>query len=346
MQEDLPSILEARLTAGLQPIRQFVLAQALYHFMDMGIYEVIVGHDKTTVQDVAQKLNLHEERLRGLLQYLANEGFVDLTQDNTVRLTAAGREIADFRPWYTLLVGGYAQTFQQLPRTLQADGPYANRNSSRIGIGSCGISQYDALPMTRRLLDRVAGKWHTIVDLGCGDGSYLIDLCRSIPGIHGLGLDPEPASVQAASLAAKRYGISDRVDVRIGSATAIPDLSQEAGPLCFITAFVLQEILEQSGRAAVLNLLKTTFDRYPDSHWVVVEVDQRATDPTVMNTGLGLGYYNPYYLIHHLTEQRLESVAFWKQLFEEARLRVLAIEHPDSAYDSLELKVGLLLSRE
>ncbi len=346
MEQNIPVVTEEHLALALQPIRGFVLAQALYHFMDQGIQAAIKTSNGLKICELAQSLKLNERRLFGFLQYLANEDFVELRDNESVWLTNKGHEIADFYPWYKLLVGGYAQTFQQLSITLKAGSPYATRDTSSVGIGSCGISQHDALPMTRRLLSRIKGEWHTVVDLGCGDGSYLVDLCRSIPGIRGLGFDSEAASVEVARRAAIEYGIDDRLEVRLSRTTTLPDLSAEIGPFCFITAFVFQGILEQSGRDAVLNMLSSTFDRYPDSHWIVIEVDHRPQDPSVMKNSLGLAYYNPYYLIHFFTEQRLAGVQFWEQLFRDAGLNVTAIEHPKSSYDSLGLKVGFLLERQ
>jgi 2-ketoarginine methyltransferase len=338
-------ITEEGLTTALQPIRQFVLAQALYHFMNMGIQDRLAGATTLTIHDLSEDLNLNENRLGGFLAYLANEGFVELLTKGGVRLTAVGSTISAFQPWYTLLVGGYAQTFIELPKVLGRDGRYADRNSSQVGLGSCGISQYDALPMTRSLLDKIEGSWRTVVDLGCGDGSYLLDLCRSLPGVRGIGLDPDLDSVTTALRTAEKYGIADRVDIRVGSIPELPDLAGEMGPFCFITAFVLQ-VLEQSGRSAIVELLKRCFGRYPDACWIVIEVDHRPDDPSVMSRGLGLAYYNPYYLIHQLTQQKLERVAFWQEVFRESGLRVLAVEHPDPTYDSLALKVGFLLARD
>ncbi len=338
------ALTEDRLTAGLQPIRQFVLAQALYHFMNLGIQEAMDGSvGGCTVRELAAQLKLHERRLRGFISYLMNEGYISL-EDDRVQLTAAGKEIANLRPWYELLVGGYAPTFQQLSTVLQDDGPYATRNTASVGRGSCGISQHDALPMTRRLLGRIEGEWRTVVDLGCGDGSYLVDLCRSLPRARGIGIDSEPASVDAALQSAERHGIRDRVDIRLGTATNLSHLSTEAGPFCFITAFVLQEILEQDGRSTIVDLLTSTFDRFPDAHWVVIEVDHQPDD-TRIRTGLGVSYYNPYYLLHHLTEQRLETVGFWREIFRDAGLNVEAVEYPEAFYDSMRLKVGFLLRR-
>jgi 2-ketoarginine methyltransferase len=344
MKQQINKISEEHLAKGLQPIRAFVLAQAIYHFLESGIQEAIATSGHITVSKLAKDLELNEKRLLGFLRYLANEDYLRLLPEDKVELTQTGQEIWDVKPWYQLLVGGYAQTFQQISSTLKTEGKYASRNSESVGVGSCGISQHDALPMTRRLLKKIPVKWQTVVDLGCGDGSYLIDLCSSNPNIRGIGLDPDPNSVKSANETAIRLGIADRVCAKLGSATNLPDLSREQSPICFITAFVFQEILEQSGRSAIIELLKSVFKSYPKSYWIVVEVDHRPTDMAVMRKSLGLAYYNPYYLIHNLTEQRLELLEFWEQLYIEAGLKVLATERPDPFYDSLGLKVGFLLA--
>jgi 2-ketoarginine methyltransferase len=345
MKHNIHKITEKRLSAGLQPIRNFVLAQALYHFMDIGIQESIKSSQPVSVSMLATQLNLHENRLRGLLQYLANEGYVVL-ENNIVHLTIKGKEISDFQPWYKLLIGGYAGTFQQISLVLKSEGPYANRDSANVGVGSCGISQYDALPMTRQLLEKIPIHVETVVDLGCGDGSYLVDLCKLIPNIRGIGLDLDQNSINIAKKAAFQNGIANRVNIEVGSAIELPDFSEETKPLCFITAFVLQEVLEQSGRSSIIDMLTSVFEKYPDSYWVVIEVDNRAEDKAIMAKDLGLAYYNPYYLIHHLTQQRLERLNFWEQLFLEAGLHIISISHPDPSYDSLKLKVGFLLERK
>jgi 2-ketoarginine methyltransferase len=339
-----PVITEDRLTHFLQPIRGLVLAQTLFSFLELGIQDALARSPGVAIAELALRLDLHEARVRGLLRFLANEGFVRLENGENCFLTAEGDELARFRPWYKLLVGGYAETFLQLPRALKRDATYATRNASNVGAGSCGISQYDALPMTRRLIEKIGGKWKTVVDIGCGDGSYLIDLCKMLPHARGIGIDPDQGSIDAAILAAQEHGLSERLTLRLGTATQIPALDTNDGPFCFITAFVLQEMLEQSGRDSIITMFRTTFARHPDSQWVVVEVDNRPDDP-LLAQGLGQAYYNPYYLIHHLTRQKLERVAFWRELYTEAGLRVTATEFPEKSYDSLGLKIGFLLER-
>jgi len=339
------AISEKQLVEALQPIRHFFLAQSIFHFLDSGLYDLISKSNGISINLLSTKFNLDSERLKGFLQYLANEGLTQIDESGNVVLTENGKRIEPFQPWYTLLVGGYAQSFLNLTDYLTKERKYAKRNSFQVGIGSCGISRFDALPMAKQLLEHIQNKWNTIVDIGCGDGRYLIELCASMPGINGIGIEPNSDSVERARSITKDYGLDDRIKFIVGSGTEVPDLSNNLGPFCFITAFVLQEILEQSGRNAILNLMGEMFDKYPNAHWIVIEVDHRPNDKTIMTHELGLAYYNPYYLIHQITEQRLETKVFWEELFKDVGLKVLATEYPNLLYDSLRLKIGFLLAK-
>ena len=170
---------------------------------------------------IADDLGLSPKRVRAVLQFLAKEGYVELNS-GCAKLTRRGAQLEKITPWYFLLVGGYAKTFSQIGEVLRSPSTYASRDGASVGIGSCGISQYDALPMTRALLRKIDGEVRTIVDLGCGDGSYLFDLCSPLSALRGIGFDPEPASVALANKAAEQRGIEDRVSVHVGSALALP----------------------------------------------------------------------------------------------------------------------------
>jgi 2-ketoarginine methyltransferase len=148
-------LFEKQLIKGLQPIREFVLAQALYHFLDMGIQKIINDSPNILIINLAKKLHLDPGRLKGFLQYLHNEGYIMIDENESVSLSDSGNDIAIMWPWYKLLVGGYSQTFQQIGITLKENSKFATRDSTSVGIGSCGISQYDALPMTRKLISHI-----------------------------------------------------------------------------------------------------------------------------------------------------------------------------------------------
>ena len=340
----IPSDFERCLIDSLQPVRHFVLAQALYHAMDLGIFAAVGGSPGADVSDLAAELGLDSERLQALLVYLENEGY--LVREDGWSLSAKGAGLPRFQPWYELLVGGYATTFQQLGDVLQKGAPWAIRDTTRVGAGSCGISAYDALPLTERLLDSAGRELGTVVDVGCGDAAFLVELLLRRPGLRGIGIEPNLPSVEAGAVRGQAVSLSGRLELRHGPAADVTmlRLPERGAGTCFLTAFVLQEILEQAGERAVEHLLAATFDSNPEALWIVIEVDYQPSAP-VMAHGLGMAYYNPYYLIHKITEQRLETNQFWAELFQRAGLECMRVEHPDDRVDSTRLELGYLLRR-
>jgi 2-ketoarginine methyltransferase len=326
---------EFRLIEALQPFRGFALAQGIYHLFMSGIYRALAA-GPVKVSDLAEKLGLERDRTIAYLRYLANEDVVALSGESA-SLTARGEQLAPFRPWYELLVGGYAMTFQQLGQALKGPG-YASRDGRLVGVGSCGISAYDALPLICGLLGDLSKPPTRIVDLGCGDGTIVANLIERYPGAVGLGVDvcgpaePSPGTIDFVRSSATDY------------ARSLPQTGSVGEPSgeVFLAAFVLQEILEQEGRPAVADLLRQVLIH--GAHFVVVEVDHRPADPEVMRHGLGLSYYNPYYLLHAITEQRLESEQFWLDLFAEAGAKVVSRRYVDPRADSTGLEFGYLLA--
>lgn len=334
---------EHGLIDAIQPIRYMALAQALHQLADTGLYRALAVREVATAADLAADFGLDEERLLAYFQYLANEGY--LTEDGGWRLTDKAVSLEPYLPWYSLLVGGYAGTFGQIGQVLKADAGWASRNGAYVGAGSCGMSRYDALPLANGLLDRIASDQElTVVDLGCGDAACLIELARARPEIRAIGVEPDPDSVLLAKELVERSGISDRVTVYQGTtADALHlDLPRD-GSLCFLTSFVLQEMLEQEGEESVRALLATALSIYPRAHWLVVEVDHQPTDRKVMAHGLGLSYYNPYFLLHAITEQRLIEKTHWEAIFAAAGAEVVALAHPPTNVDSTDLELGYLL---
>jgi 2-ketoarginine methyltransferase len=334
-------ISESELAECLAPIRGFALAQAIFAAFELGIFdEIALGPGE--IREVAASLSLEPERFDGLLDYLENETVV-VRSGTRVELTPRGQQLRAARPWYELLVGGYSGTFASLAESLRAGAPFATRNGARVAVGSCGISQHDALPMVLKLMQHLE-RPSAIIDLGCGDGTFIAQVAAAYPDVPCAGVEPDEGARMNAQQRAAAAGISN-VQIFAGDALHPPAGLADTGPgVCFITAFVLQEVLEQSGERAVIDLLQRSFEADPDASWLVIEVDRRhplAGEPSQ----LALSYYNPYYLLHRVTQQRLLPVSEWKRLYAAAGLCIAAEVLPNPEYDSLGIKFGHLLRR-
>ncbi|WP_343211467.1 methyltransferase domain-containing protein (plasmid) [Aliisedimentitalea scapharcae] len=334
---------EQDLARSLEPIRKMFLAQSIHALFNAQLFEKLKGNSTQTVTELADLSGMSSYRLEGLILYLKNEGLVDFHRGEVPFLTDLGLSLENSKPWYQLLVGGYGKTLLDLPSTLHDRNQYGSRVGEFVGRGSCGISQFDALPMTKELisaLDEVPG---CIVDIGCGDGSYLIDLCRTFPDAKALGIEPDDASVKVANDLIAKSDLGGRAEILKGDLELVADLDAIPRNTVFVIAFVLQEALEQSGRSKVVEILRRLKKRHPLGKVVVIEVDRADRDSEKMTSELGLGYYNPYFLLHRLTEQKLETPEFWNDVFSEAGWDIARQTHPETSYDSLGLKIGYLL---
>ncbi|WP_194948351.1 hypothetical protein [Actinomyces trachealis] len=217
----------------------------------------------------------------------------------------------------------------------------STRDGAWVGKGSCGISQYDAIPVVSQLIAET-GDVGVLVDMGCGDGSFLMSLCEEF-GLPGIGFDPYASGMEAANAAAVEKGIADRVHFEVGG---IEDVDRLLTTNCdrpfFIAAFTLQELLEQQGRDAVVQAVSLALAR-PSAHLGVVEVDNQSANPKAMSDDFAKAYYNPYFLIHVLTEQRLLPLAQWRDLFADAGATILDERTTAREIDPTGFMVGFLL---
>jgi 2-ketoarginine methyltransferase len=342
--EGLDPSFELRLIDGIRPISEHFLAAALHHLFDTGLYDELAAHpDGMPLDGLADTLGLDRYRLEGFLRYLANEGVVAVS-DGSATLTGKGRGYGEFRPWYTMLIGGYSTTVAQIGHALRRGAPSCTRDGRYVGLGSCQISRYDGIPITRDLLGRNGLDCRQVLDLGCGNGLYLVEFCQAVPGVTAWGAEPDAGGYAEAQLLVKQAGLTDRIRLVHTSATGfLADPPADCTPDLIVFGYVLQEILAQDGEERVVRLLRDVVDRFPGIDIVVVEVAAGIADPGVMRHGLARNFWNPYFLIHYFTDQRLETRRYWDELFARAGLRIVDVVSTDPRVDSTGLELGYLL---
>ena len=334
---------EKQLVKGLQPIRCFVLATAIQHLFRTGLYDEVASGQPLDVKALAAARHLDIERLRALFLFLAHEGVL-LLHDDQVSLGDKAAAYVACRPWYETLIGGYGESYLQMGDALELNSPPVSRNGALVGSGSCGMSMHDAIPTLRRLLKVADRDYRVMLDLGCGAGLYLTEMCRDYPGLHAIGVEPDAGGYQAAVDFVKAQGFSDRVTLhRTG---ALSFLSQtDSKPDLTLLCFVAHEVLGQEGEPGVRKLLDGVFTANPQGDLIIIDVDLQWENADVMRTPVALAYYNPYYLLNPFTQQRLKPASYWEDLFTSCGLRTVAKRTIDPTLDPNGLTLGWLLRR-
>lgn len=336
---------ELSLIEAIQPIRFYVLASSIYHLFDSGIFDLLIQEGELSVKEICQQKKINEYKLSGFLQFLKNEDIV-YEQENYFGLSTKGKRLNAFRSWYIMLIGGYGETFLQIGKKLQEEQGWATRNATKVGIGSCGISQYDSIPLTRELMVDIPKDCYRLLDLGCGSGHYLIEFCKALPTIEAWGVEPDEGSCLKAKDLVRESGLENRIKLIHNRAIHFLQLDFDFQPDFIVIGFVLHEILAQEGEKGVIDFLLQITKKYPDIYIIVIEVDLKIDDPGIMLHGLSLAYYNPYYLLHYFTNQRLESQLFWENIFAHSQLEILSKKTTNVQIDSTGLEIGFLLKKK
>ena len=335
---------ETGLVKALQPVRFHALAIALYQFFETGLFTYLKEKPFTSLANVSADLEMDSWRLEAFVLYLRNEGYLALDENSRVSLSQTAIDLEPFRPWYTMMIGGYTPTWMGMGKALMANSGPAPRDLRQVGVGSCGISNYDAIPLTRRLMALSPTACTRLLDLGCGNGMYLVYFCLALEGLeHAWGIEPSAESCDDARKLVTQHGLDDRVSIIHGTAASALKVDNELSPNFAVIGFVLHEILGQTGRQGVVDFLKGLVGRFPELSLVVIEVDGKLADIKHMSDGLGLAYYNPYSTLHPFTLQKLESPSFWEAVFHDAGLKILACLTTDTNVDSTGLEIGYLL---
>jgi len=335
---------EDDLVQALDPIRYHFLGRLMQGAMNIGLFEALRSRSGATCSTIAEQLALSESRLTALLRYFENEEIVSQS-GGIYTLTNLGELYFRFQPWYDLLLGGYSQTLADFSGLLRSSHSYGERNMALVGSGSCGVSEFDTIPLIEELLRQLPSRPELIIELGCGDGSALTSLGARLEWpVRLIGVDPSRESLQLANANAVRSGVNTRAEFyQMSAQEYIRERADSPNAACFLAPFSLQEVLSQDGEPAIKELLSAILAPGLDNTMIVVEVAYSPTSPA-LQSGLGRAYYNPYHFLHEVTDQRLESETFWLHLFDEAGCEVRFSGRVQPEIDSTGLTVGWLLA--
>jgi 2-ketoarginine methyltransferase len=333
-----------RLCDAIGPIREGFAAQIILGLFESGIYSALEERPLGSAE-LAEHMDMREDRLNALIAYAINEELLVRHEDGTLEPSARLSQAAEFRPWYEMLLGGYGGTLARISPYLGADSvDYAPREVSYVSRGSSGISQYDTIPLLKSFAATTKEPFAEVLDIGCADASYLVELCASGLADTGVGLEPDTATCERARRLVEEAGLASRIELRNEAAQDYLRSRGKNPPSCCIAAFVLQELLEQESWEYVCDLLRSLAEQGCE-RMVVIEVDH-SLERDVLKYGLGRTYYNPYFLLHAFTCQRLMPRKRWEDLFAEAGWIVRATAHPHATVDPTEFEIGFLLERK
>lgn len=300
--------------------------------------------DGVTEAELCDLGTASNRQFRSLLQALEVEGIVAESSGVWSLTEFGGAATGALTGWFEIFLSGYGEYFRNA-RALWAGQPDPQwRDMRSVGTSSVNISRHGALPLVARLIEQYNADAGLVVDVGCADATYLVELCSSCPGLTGIGVEPaEQLRTEAQALIAR-----SELEHRISLVDSIASLTfHQVHPDFFVFGFSLHELVEQTGRTAVIELLREIGRGHPAARLLVVEADysQRSEVEAMKHDAHLRGYYNYYYMLHDFTDQVLLTRPQWRDLFDEAGLTIIEERAIDPEYDPTGMEIVFVLAQ-
>jgi SAM-dependent methyltransferase len=186
----------------------------------------------------------------------------------------------------------------------RADGP--------LGRHSGTVSTTSYTPIVLEAMRGRAGG--SLLDLGCGGGSLLVELCLRHPDLNGVGIDIAPDAIAIARRRAREEGVDDRAEFAVADAFDPGTWPGGCSGVALVCGVGVLHERFRDGDQAVIDILDTYASVLsPQGALLVGEPELRYDDRE---------NDSDFFLVHVLTAQGVpRDRASWLELFERTRLR-------------------------
>jgi ubiquinone/menaquinone biosynthesis C-methylase UbiE len=277
--------------AVLRIAERFFDSAVLFALFELGVFRLLAAKPRT-MEDLHREMGGHEESLRALLdaavalKILAKAG--DEFKANEVLLTCLGREDS---PAY---IGEWVAFLHALATPLL-------RFHEVVRSGSIAAALYDdmsgdTLPAQRmtpamdayargrgmEITDRLDfSTTRTLLDLGCGPGTYAMAIVEKYPHVRATLLDLPGAIAEARRLAAKRGKLASLEFIAADALTWVPEHGYDD--------VLISNTLHMLGPSLSLELLKRCYAMVNPGRRIIIQAqflnDNRTSPrwPTLLN---------------------------------------------------------------
>ncbi len=295
-------------------ISGYVTTRTLQTLFNVGFFDALKTLGTVDVDTFAAEKTLDRDILQSLCDSMYSLGI--LRKDGSgYALEAKGRLLNDVaRGWFEGIYG-YEGVFHELEALLRKEkefGKDLTRRGDFVARGSGEMEKWIFFPLVAEVVKK--NNFRTVLDLGCGEGTFLRSICQSDPRVRAYGVDLAPDAIAEGIERAKAAGLQDRVQLFVEDISKLEKLRARVADIDIATVFfVLHEVLFR-GAEATVELLRSFRNAYPGVPLVVFEVVRPSPEEMRKRPGMAIQYV----LQHDLTHQKLVGLEEWKELFRKA----------------------------
>jgi cyclopropane fatty-acyl-phospholipid synthase-like methyltransferase len=316
------------LVEGIRLINDTVLAHVLFALWDSGFYEFSLTHPRFGVQEAAEALHLDATLLQWVLNHLVGRGILRAA-DGQMELTEHGAMLSNivFRGTMNLYLGGYGSLLANIGPLLRKELTRTDleklRSGRHTGLGTEQLTSIRIVPAVLKVLE--TRKLHRVLHLACSTGGFLIQLARSDPLFHGIGIDKSAQKIAGAQENVRREGLESRlrlIKAEIGT-DPLPLDDEARGAIDLVASIYLLHEIGRHGRQRIVDVLRQIKKMFPGRLFLFTET-LPSDNPAASKKPPATFSQLDYILIHRIRGKGLPlSPEEWKSIVEEAGLKFI-----------------------
>jgi cyclopropane fatty-acyl-phospholipid synthase-like methyltransferase/predicted transcriptional regulator len=307
-------------------IRGYLETTVMHALLNVGLIDEMQKQSSINIEQFAADANLDSEVLKPLCEAFYCVGVFD-RNDSGYSLSEKGRRVVEVMRGWLEVCYGYREVFYSLEPLLRKEKVYGHDLYRRSDFVARGSGEMEALLFFPMVNDIITAKgYKRVLDLGCGDGTFLRHLCELNRNIQCFGIDLAPAAIEEGNRRLRETGLEDRISLFALDISKIGQVSEELKDIDAATVFFVLHELLYFGEEVLLNFLKNFRRLFPRVPLIAFEAVRPPAEELRRHPGISVYYF----LYHDLTQQKPVDAEAWRRLFRAAGFE--AIEERDLGF--------------
>jgi SAM-dependent methyltransferase len=313
---------------GMKLINNTVMAHVLLALWDSGFYEYSLTHPRFSVTEAADELHLDTEILQTLLNHLVGYGILRATEEQ-MELTEYGSRLSNvvMRGVLNINLGGYGAQLREIGPLLRKEVTRAQieegHSGKHSGLGTEQLTSVRLVPAVQKIL--AERNLHYMLHLACGSGGFLVQMARSDPSFHAIGIDRLPEKIAGAEEKLRRYNLQSRIRLMqaVIGVEPLPLDDETRSQIDVVASIYLLHEIGRYGRQRIVDLLRQIKSSFPGKLFLFSETMPPDTPDSVRKPPAQYSQLD-YLLIHRLRGKGMPlPPAEWKSIVADAGLKLI-----------------------
>ena len=292
----------------------FYFTRVMVALVNVGFLRALIENSSVNLTAFATGESLDVDILRTLCDYLYELRILDRTGDD-YSLSQDGRLMNEFLLGAFQVIYAYEEVFYNLEGLLKKQKKYGmdvNRRGEFVARGSGTVGKLLAFPVMADLIRE--HQYQRVLDLGCGDATFLMDLFERNPQLAGYGFDLSPDAIEAGNKNLAEKNLEQKITLFVGDMFNIDEVAQQLPQIDAATCVYVLHELVRINRQATVQMLRKFRESFPGVPLLICEVIYHTPEALREKPGGVMEIQ----LFHGLSNQQLFSREEWHTLFKEA----------------------------